>query len=50
MDEIREEVLKLKREELKARLKGVPFIPTDKEKSLLEKWEAKISKSTYDTQ
>lgn len=49
MDEIREEVLRLKREELKARLKGVPFIPTDEEKRLLEKWEAEISKSTYDT-
>lgn len=49
MDEIREEVLKLKREELKARLKGVPFTPTNEEKSILEKWEAKMAKSTDDT-
>lgn len=49
MDEIGEKVFKLKREELKALLKGVPFIPTDEEKSLLEKWKAEISKSTYDT-
>lgn len=49
MDEIREKVLKLKREELKARLKGEPFIPTDEEKTLLEKWEAEMSISTDDT-
>lgn len=48
MDEIREKVFKLKREELKARLKGVPFIPTDEEKSFLEKWEAEMSMSTDD--
>ena len=49
MDEIREEVCRLKREELKARLKGLPFTPTDEEKSLLEKWEAKMSISADDT-
>lgn len=48
MDEIREKVFKLKREEFKARLKGVPFIPTDEEKSFLEKWEAEMSMSTDD--
>ena len=31
MDEIREEVCRLKREELKARLKGLPFTPTDED-------------------
>lgn len=49
MDEIRDEVLRLKREELKARLKGVPFVPTDEEKSLLEKGEAEMYMSTDDT-
>ena len=49
MDEIREKVFKLKREELKARLKGVPFVPTDEEKSLLEKWKAEMYMSTDDT-
>lgn len=49
MDEIREKVCKLKRQELSARLKGVPFILTDEEKILLEKWEAEMSMSTDDT-
>ena len=49
MDEVRDEVRRLKREELKARLKGVPFVPTDEEKSLLEKGEAEMYMSTDDT-
>lgn len=49
MDEIREEVRRLKRKELQARLKGLPFTPTDEEKSLLEKWKAEMSISTDDT-
>lgn len=49
MDEIRDEVLRLKREELKARLKGLPSPLSEEEQKILKEWEAKKSISTDDT-
>ena len=46
MDEMREEVLRLKREELKARLKGLPSPLSEEEKSALEKWKTEVTIST----
>ena len=43
MDEMREEVLRLKREELKARLKGLPSPLSEEEKSVLEKSKTEVT-------